>query len=493
MGQITIVGLGPGAIGDLTREAWQILSEAQEVWLRTRHHPVVTELPTGAHVHSFDDVYERAKSFAEVYQEICERVLMLGRRPAGVVYAVPGHPLVGEATVTAILERAHAEQIPVRVVNGLSFIEPALRALRVDALDGLQVFDALAVASMHHPPFNPDVPALVAQVYSRSVASELKLVLMNQYEDAHRVALVDAAGTRRERVDWMPLYEIDRQEANPLTTLFVTPVAGVTSFEGFQETVATLRAPEGCPWDRKQTHRSLRTNLLEECYEVLAAIDADDAGALREELGDLLLQVVLHSQIAVEEGEFRMTEVISHIDAKLKRRHPHVWGDTSVSGVEDVISNWEAIKRREREAKGQESRSLLDGIPTALPALSQASAYAARAGRIGLERVDPAGPWVDLPVSLVETVRSLIATLEEVQSGEGTPQAFDEIVGDLLFVLADWGRRRSLDMESALREANRRFARRLRVLEVKARESGRSLESFSDDEARALWQATDLD
>ncbi len=492
MAQITIVGLGPGAVGDLTREAWQVLSEAREVWLRTRHHPVVGGLPGGRVFHSFDAVYEHAESFDEVYREICERVLTLGGRPQGVVYAVPGHPLVGEATVTSILERARAAQVPVRIVHGLSFIEPTLCALGIDALDGLQVFDALVVASMHHPPFNPDVPALVAQVYSRAVSSELKLVLMNQYADDHRVALIDAAGTPRERVTWIPLYEIDRQEATPLTTLFVPAVAGVTSFEGFQETVATLRAPEGCPWDREQTHRSLRTNLLEETYEVLAAIDAQDPVALREELGDLLLQIVLHSQIAVEEGEFHMTEVIRHIDAKLKRRHPHVWGDTDVTGVAEVISNWEAIKRREREAAGQESRSLLDGIPPALPALSQAAAYAARAGRIGLERVEPQGPWVDLPPSLEKAVRALTAALEDLQAEERDPRGFEDAVGDLLFVLTDWGRRQGLDVESALREANRRFARRLRILERDAQKSGRSLGSFTEDEMRALWQASDL-
>ena len=252
-----------------------------------------------------------------------------------------------------------------------------------------------------------------------------------------------------------------------------------------------MRAPEGCPWDREQTHRSLRTNLLEETYEVLAAIDAQDPMALREELGDLLLQIVLHGQIAVEEGEFYMTEVIRHIDTKLKRRHPHVWGDTEVSGVAEVISNWEAIKRRERDAAGQEARSLLDGIPPALPALSQAAAYAERAGRIGLERVDPQGPWVDLPPSLEKAVRALTAALEELQARD--PQGFEDVVGGLLFALTHWGRRQGLDMESALREANRRFARRLRILERKARESGRSLGSFTEEEMRALWQASGLE
>ncbi len=176
MSQITIVGLGPGSVADLTRAAWQALEQVDEVWLRTLHHPVVADLPKICRLKGFDAVYERAERFADVYAEIAKRILELGLRDEGVVYAVPGHPLVGEATVTRILREAREAGIPVRIVNGLSFIEPALAALELDALDGLQVFDALDLVSLNHPPLNPDYPALIAQVYSRTVASDLKLV-----------------------------------------------------------------------------------------------------------------------------------------------------------------------------------------------------------------------------------------------------------------------------------------------------------------------------
>ena len=385
MGQITVLGLGPGALQDLTLQAWRILEQADEVWLRTRHHPVVAGFPQDLRVHAFDEVYEQAESFEDVYATIVERVLTLGAREEGVIYAVPGHPLVGESTVTQLIEAADAASVGIRVVGGLSFVEPTLTALALDALDGLQVFDALDLASLNHPPLNPDFPALIGQVYNRQTASELKLVLMNQYADDHPTALVDAAGTDRQRVEFLPLYQIDRQPVTPLTSLYVAPLAHESSFESFQQTVAKLRSPEGCPWDRKQTHKSLRTNLLEESYEVLSGIDADDPQALSEELGDLLLQIVLHAQIAVETGEFRMTDVITGINTKLKRRHPHVWGETEVSGVGEVITNWEAIKRQEREGRGEVDRSLLDGVPDALPALAQADAYLDRAGRLGFD------------------------------------------------------------------------------------------------------------
>ncbi|MCP4513925.1 MAG: hypothetical protein GY824_01675, partial [Delftia sp.] len=234
--------------------------------------------------HSFDRFYERADDFDEVYRAIAAEVLALGRRPQGVVYAVPGHPLVGEASVSRILEAAGQDGLPVRVVAGLSFIAPVLTALGIDALAGLQVVDAVELAAIHHPPLNPDLPALVAQLYSQALAAGLKLTLMNQYPPEHPLILVHSAGTDQERTLSLPLYELDRQpDVAHLTTLYVPPLAQTSSFEAFQETIAYLRAPEGCPWDRKQTHQSLRSGLLEETYEVLDALDQDDVAALREE------------------------------------------------------------------------------------------------------------------------------------------------------------------------------------------------------------------
>jgi tetrapyrrole methylase family protein/MazG family protein len=503
---IIVVGLGPGAPGALTREAWQVLQEAEEVWLRTMHHPVVTDLPEGVTLHAFDEVYEAARTFGAVYAEIARQVLALGRRDGGVVYAVPGHPLVGESTITQILDAAEEMDLPVRVVSGLSFVEPSLTALGVDALDGLQILDALDLLALRHPPINPDFPALIGQVYSRAVASDLKLVLMNQYADEHPIALIDGAGTDREMVRHLPLYEMDRYEVTPLSSLYVAPQPAVTSFEGFQETIARLRSPDGCPWDREQTHQSLRTNLLEECYEVLEAIDLEDPDALREELGDLLLQIVLHAQIAVEAGDFYMTGVIAQIDAKLKRRHPHVWGGVEVEGVGEVVSNWEAIKRRERAAKGSAERSLLDGIPAALPSLAQAAAYVDRAARVGFDRVDPQGIWVDLPGEVSEALTALVGALSGAEvaasaAPEGPPAGdgssrMERRLGDLLLVLSDWARLHEIDPESALREANLRFAERFRLLERRAHDLDGDvaayLASMSSAAIRRLWQDNEV-
>ncbi|MCP4518779.1 MAG: nucleoside triphosphate pyrophosphohydrolase, partial [Delftia sp.] len=232
----------------------------------------------------------------------------------------------------------------------------------------------------------------MAQLYSQALAANLKLTLMNQYPPEHPLALVHSAGTDQEQTLSLPLYELDRQpDVAHLTTLYVPPLERTSSFEAFQETIAYLRAPEGCPWDRKQTHQSLRSGLLEETYEVLDALDQDDVAALREELGDLLLQIVLHAQIAVEAGEFSMSDVIATVDSKIKYRHPHVWGEQDAANADDVLRSWESSKAQERQDQERGEKSMLAGVPAALPALAQALAYGERVSRVGFDWPDVQG------------------------------------------------------------------------------------------------------
>jgi len=477
---ITIVGLGPGNPEHLTREAWAVLTGAGEVWLRTARHPTVAGLPPALAVHSFDDLYESISAFDQVYQAIAERVLELGRRPQGVVYAVPGHPRVGEATVALILARLAAEGQAARLVAGLSFVEPVLSAVNVDALPTLQVADALDLAARHHPSFHPDAPALVAQLYSPLIAGDVKLTLMNQYPDDHRVALAHAVGTAAALVEWLPLFEIDRSpHIAHLTALYVPPLPAASALESLQEVVAHLRAPDGCPWDREQTHATLRTNLIEEAYEVLEAIDADDPVAMREEFGDLLLQVVLHGQIALEAGEFSLAEVIAGLHAKLVRRHPHVFGDTKVNSVGEVLENWEKLKAAERGGQPKPDKGALGTLPPGLPALLQAATYQRRAARVGFD-------WPD-----VTGVRAKVAEeMEEIDAVEADDTAAqEEEVGDLLFAVVNWARWLKVEPESALRQANTKFARRFAHMEAAAKAAGRTLDGYPLAELDALWEA----
>ncbi len=472
---LTVIGLGPGDPGAITREAWQILAEAGVVYLRTGHHPVAEELAAlGVGVTTFDDLYQASPTFAEVYGQIVAKLIEQAHRPQGVVYAVPGDPSVGESTVTELRRRAAEEDLPYRQVAGISFVEPTLALLGRDALDGLFVGDAIALGARHVPPSPPDQAALWGQLHSRLLASDVKLTLLSLYPPDHAVALVRAAGSPRASLRWIPLAELDHgEEPDATTALYVPPLTRPASLEAFQDVVARLRAPDGCPWDREQTHQSLRRHLLEEAYEVLAALDGDDAADLREELGDLLLQVVLQAQIAVEGDEFRLSDVLGDIQAKIVRRHPHVFGDAKVSGVDDVLHRWEELKESERE--GVPGSGELKGISGDLPALAQAHEMQDRAARIGFDWPE----WGGVLDKLAEEIAELRSTSEG-------PDREGEL-GDLLFSIVNVARWLNVDPESALRVANARFRRRFEAMSRAARLAGRRLKEMSLEELDALW------
>ena len=464
---ITIVGLGPGDAGLITRQAWHLLSAAETVYLRTRRHPAVAGLPDHLRLYSFDDIYDTADDFGAVYERIANEVLRLGRA-GDVVYAVPGHPFAGEATVTAIVKAAAGENIPIQVVAGLSFVEPTLAALGVDMLDGLQLFDAIELAGYLYPPINPDVPVLLGQVYSRMLAGELKPALMSIYPPEQPVTLIHAAGGADERVERLALHMFDRSEyIDHLTSLHIPALPAKASLTALAETVAVLRSPDGCPWDQEQTPQSLREGLLEEAYEALAAIDADDQANLREELGDLLYHIVMQTQIAAEANSFTLTEVIAGIETKLKRRHPHVWGDWQVSSSADVLRNWEILKRQEKSDAGAIVASVLDGIPLVLPALARSQKIQGKAANTGFD-------WPD-----IEGVFDKLAEeVAEVRAAETADEQRAEL-GDVLFVVVNMARWLGVDAETALRETNERFMQRFRGVERLAAGRGLELSSLS--------------
>jgi tetrapyrrole methylase family protein/MazG family protein len=478
---LTILGLGPGDPKQLTREAWDILSAAREVHLRTRKHPTIAGLPGHLILHDFDDMYESGTAFEDVYARITVAVIAAAQL-GDMIYAVPGHPLVGEATVHDILARAKESHIETRIVSGLSFIEPSLEAVAavlptsVDPLDGLQICDALELAGLHHPSFNPDKPALIAQVYSRAIASDVKLTLMNQYPPDHPVWIIPSSP--HPLFTSSLLRELDHHDVfDHLTSLYVPALPYVGGFEGLQETVAYLRAPEGCPWDREQTYETLRKDLLEEVYEVLAAIDEGDINGLREELGDVLLNTIMLVQIATEGEEFRMIDVIGEVDAKLKRRHPHVFGGVVANTVSEVLTNWNAIKLQEHGKGGKPAReSAIDGIPPALPALAQAQKLAHMAERAGF-RFD----------NHEQRLAKSHEEIDEVLTARDNNHRKEEL-GDLLFTIADLADGYEIDIETALREANLKFSRRFRAMEAIVRERNLDMKAMTGAELQTIWR-----
>jgi len=236
--------------------------------------------------------------------------------------------------------------------------------------------------------------------------------------------------------------------------------------------IARLRAPDGCPWDRKQTHASLRENLLEECYEVLEALDEGDSAKLCDELGDLLMQIVLHSQIASEAREFGLGDVIKSINAKLIHRHPHIFGVAKVKDAEEVAHNWEVLKGEERGAEA----SILESVPQQMPALGYSQEVQRRVAQVGFDWEDVGG-----------VIDKLIEEAGELKQAETEAQRAQEF-GDLLFTLVNVARRLGVDSEAALRQANRKFYKRFTYMEKVCRQRGVSIGDLSFAEQNALWE-----
>ncbi|MBA7709058.1 Nucleoside triphosphate pyrophosphohydrolase/pyrophosphatase MazG [subsurface metagenome] len=246
----------------------------------------------------------------------------------------------------------------------------------------------------------------------------------------------------------------------------------LSHFTTLIDIIAKLRASDGCPWDRKQTHSSLRENLLEECYEVLGALDEGDMDKLCAELGDLLMQIVLHAQIAVEAGEFELGDVIKGINAKLIHRHPHIFSSLKVRDAEEVAFNWEALKREERGA----GTSILDSVPGLMPALGYSQSVQRRVAGVGFD-------WENVD-GVIDKLAEEVSEFKQAPSQEEKAKEF----GDLLFTLANIARRMDIDLEAALREANQRFYRRFTCMEELCRQRGLNFEELSFDEQNALWE-----
>jgi len=330
----------------------------------------------------------------------------------------------------------------------------------------------------HHPLHNPSHPLLITGISDTNQCSEIYSILSCVYPDDQTVKIVfEQAGTTSSCTELL-LADLKKgleiKDAS-LVNLLVMPLSKDNAFEEFQEIIAHLRAPNGCPWDREQTHLSLRNNLLEETYETLETIDRNDIAGMQEEFGDLLLQIVLHAQIAAEAGEFRMEDVVSGIYRKIVRRHPHVFSDTEVTGVGNVLQNWEKLKQQERADKGVPEKGLLDGVPVILPSLTQAQELQDRAARVGFD-------WP----SIEPVWDKVMEELDEVKKAT-SPEEVEKELGDLLFAVVNLIRWYKVDSESALRGTNQKFRRRFKHIEKSARKIGRDLPSMSLDEMDEYW------
>jgi tetrapyrrole methylase family protein / MazG family protein len=480
MNTIYIFGLGAGDIEQLPLGVYRKLKTASPLFLRTKEHPVVAALEDeGVSFTSFDSIYEKHEQFEDVYEEMTA-ILLEQVKKRDIFYAVPGHPLVAEKTVQLLLEAERRKECRVVIEGGQSFLDALFTTLKIDPIEGFQLIDA---TSFQGDEWQLTKHTIFCQVYDSFIASEVKLTLMEQLPDDYPVYIVTAAGSKEEKVTKIPLYELDRATTlNNLTSVYVPPVREEKllyhRFETLRRVIATLRGPNGCPWDRKQTHESLKRYLLEETYELFEAIDENDDEHMIEELGDVLLQVMLHAQIGEDEGMFSIDDVIRGITEKMIRRHPHVFGDIIVENAEQVVENWQRIKEKEKKDR---PNSMLDDVPKSLPNILKAYEFQKKAAKVGFDWDDVKPMWEKVEEEIAEFKREALAE-------QDTRSRLISEFGDILFALINIARYYDINPEEALHSTNKKFYQRFSYIEEQARKRGVALTSLSLAELDRFWE-----
>lgn len=475
--RVVAVGLGPAGIDLILPAARREIERIPHRFARTLRHPAIDELRAeGVELAGLDEHYERGPDLDAVYASIVDTLAAAAGRYGEVCYLVPGSPAVAERTVAQLRDR----DVELVVVPGLSFVDLAWARLGVDPMAGARVLDGHA---FRVEAAGASGPLLVAQCDSRFVLSDVKLSLLEVVDADRPVTVLQRLGRADERVFDVVLSELDRSfEPDHLTSVFVD-LGGLDVSGEFARLVAVverLRGPGGCPWDAKQTHHSLARHLIEEAYEVVEAVEAlppeapgdtevppERYAALEDELGDLLFEVVIHSVLAAEAGAFTVADVNRRVHDKLIRRHPHVFGTVEVTGADEVVANWEQIKKAEKGGG-----SLVDEITASLPALLYAHKLFRKAAAVGLE---PEGAHARL--RLVEAAEVLVAD----------PADPEGALGEVLARAAELAASSGLDAESALRGWAGRFRDRFLAMERLAAERSVDLVTASGEVVAALW------
>ncbi|MEL1134822.1 nucleoside triphosphate pyrophosphohydrolase [Desulfitobacterium sp. THU1] len=466
-----VVGLGPAGLESMTLGDYRMIKQAKRVFFRTVNHPCAQDLlAEGLQVESFDDLYDQEESFEKVYEGIVKRLEKECNIYPEVVYAVPGHPTVAERSVQLLVNML-ANQVEIQVHPALSFLDPLFSAIPMDPVEGflLRNYDDLKESGLTGREW-----LVIPQVYDGLIASEVKLDLMEVYADEAEAYVVQALGTKLQKVLKCQLFELDHQTFDHLTTVVLPPHRAGISMTKLLEIMRTLRSPGGCPWDQEQTHTSLKPYLVEESYEVLEAIEAQDMYNLAEELGDLLLQVVFHAQVAQEAGEFQFQDVLRSIIEKMIRRHPHVFGDIEVENSTEVLKNWDQIKQKEKGEQGSEE---LFNFPKGLPSLMLAVKTQKKVAKLGFDWSDFEGP-----------LAKVYEELQELEEAMGHGKGIEEEFGDTLFALVNLSRFLKLDPEDAVRKTVGKFQRRFLEMVKLAEDEGEKLPSLTLDQMDKYWE-----
>ncbi|MGL4522731.1 MAG: nucleoside triphosphate pyrophosphohydrolase [Bacilli bacterium] len=477
MKKIHVIGLGAGNLEQMSVGVYRMLQNTARCYVRTKEHPLFAELDFPIEIISFDEMYEQSSEFNDVYRAIVEELGNLVEQEGEILYAVPGHPLVAEQTVQYLLEAKACGKYDVEIHGGGSFIDEMFRALKFDPVEGFCLLDG---TDLHLHQLQSNHHLFICQVYDQFVASEVKLMLLTIYPDDYEVYYVSGAGTKSEKVSAMPLSEIDhRAGVDNLGTLYVPKAHQredqLSMFVQLVDTIAALRGPNGCPWDMKQTHESLRKYLIEESYEVCEAIEEEDSFALEEELGDVLLQVLLHAQIAQENEEFSVFDVIRTLHEKMIRRHPHVFGNEKYETEDQVKVRWSEIKAQEKNTEQSEMFATLN---QSAPQLVQAEKIQREAAKVGFD-------WSEIAPIWDKVMEEMAEFKEAVMNGE--QQAMEQELGDLFFALVNVARFYKIDSEIAVHRTNTKFKNRFLFVEKQVKNSKKAWNEFTLEELDEFW------
>ena len=475
---IKIVGLGPGAPEALTIGAVDAIRKSDNVYFRTEKHPTVEYIKEqGINFKTCDYFYESSESFDEVYKRISESIIEEYNKTGELVYAVPGHPLVAEKSVFNLIELCEKKSIEYSILPAVSFIDAMMDRLKIDPINGLKVIDAFDIKNQV---LDKRIGTIITQVYNQLIASEVKLALTEYYDDETEIIYCRAAGIEgEESIRKIPLYELDMQDdIDYLTSVYIPKdLNNKKDIYDLIQVIDILRGEEGCPWDREQTHESIKKAIVEESYEVADAIDKEDDNALIEELGDVLLQVVFHSAIGKEDGYFNFNDIVEGICNKMVYRHPHVFGDANMSTSSEVLLEWEELKKKEKSIESVTED--LECIAKALPALIRAEKIQKKASKVGFD-------WDEVEEA-IKKVREEINELIEVYNSENKAKIVEE-VGDLIFACVNVSRFLKVDSEEALNLTSDKFIRRFNYIETKAKSMNIKLEEMTLEEMDKLWE-----
>jgi tetrapyrrole methylase family protein/MazG family protein len=476
--KVIIAALGDGGIDSVSLGAYRLMKENYTIFRTERDEAVSALLGDGIEGETMDRLYESAEDFGILCSEIAKAVLKAAKKMGSVVYAVPGGGGIGDATVAAVIALCRKEKVQLSFAEGTSPVERA--ALEAGGLESAVICSGYALLESD---INTKLPLIVTELDGDLLAGDVKLKLMDYYSDETSLLFIQGGQSAN-----ILLSDLDRQKKYSHTCkIVINPIdfkaLSRYDFIRLLDLVAILRGRgderfDPCPWDMEQTHESLRKDIIEEAYEFADAIDSADPDKMMDELGDVLLQVAMHSQIAEEYGEFNAMDVTTAICKKMISRHRHIFGDEKAKDAASVLALWDDVKKEEKQI--ETVAGAMEDVPKAFPALMRAAKVLKRAAKAGFD-------WPDIESCMAKVLEEMDEIKAEIASGD-KEKLFEE-VGDMILAAAKIPRVLGVDAEQALSKAVDKFIKRFADMERAVTISGRKMDELSLQELEAIWDA----